>query len=145
MRKSETLRRDTAFMKTCMQTAIELGSGKYTPSVKHIVKLSLRKPAPSYFVSFDLAKRNLEKIIASGASSRSSPSLRMKMWYEMLHKLTLRNGISSDGKIKPHVLSDIVFRGKPSAFFISYSYALRLYHQISAQTKILNHEYHNLN
>ncbi|MDE6266736.1 MAG: hypothetical protein K2M07_05235 [Muribaculaceae bacterium] len=132
MKRSETIKRDTAFMKTCMRTALELSSGRFTPSAEVIVSASIRKPAPSYFVTMDNAMRKLREIINRGVSSSERITARKRMWFEILGKVRERNGISPDGIISTRILTQVLYRSRPSSFFISKDYALRLYYSINS-------------
>ena len=135
MKRSETIKRDTAFMKVCMQTSLQLSSGRFTPSVEVIVEASLRKPAPAYYTTFSLAMKNLTMLLQHGTTSGQRLSGRKKMWFELLEKVRSHNGITPDGRIKPHALSIALYRTGASSFFISKSYALRLYQSINSQHK----------
>lgn len=132
MKRTLTIKRDIAFMNVCMRTALELSYGRYTPSVERIVEVSLRKPAPGYFTPFDVVMRNLNRILRDGYTSSENLTGRRKMWFEILEKVRKNNGITPDGKIKPHALNIALYRDGASSFFISKSYAIRLYRTINS-------------
>lgn len=146
MKKTLTIKRDNAFMKVCMLTALELSSARFTPSAEVIVAASLRKPAPSYFITYERAMETLPRILNQKFSSRSRLTGRKKMWVEILDKLRAQNGITPQGTINSKVLCRILAGARPSSFFLSKSYALRLYRTISASSKPKKRNHHaNLN
>lgn len=137
MKKTQTIKRDTAFMKVCMQTALELSSGRYTPTTEVIVSVSLKKPAPRYYTTLEQAMTNIRGILNRKISSAEKLKGRKKMWYEILGKLHERNGFTPKGEIKPHALNWIIHNSRASGFFLSKSYAIRLYREVSAASKII--------
>ncbi|MDE7153238.1 MAG: hypothetical protein K2O00_02185 [Muribaculaceae bacterium] len=137
MKKTLTKQRDQAFMKVCMQTMIELSTPRYTPSTDVIVSATLRKPAPSYFVDFDTAMTTIRSMLKEKPDHKPRPTLRRQLWLEIMERLRRENGITAAGQIKRQALAIVLYRLKPSSFFLSKSYALRLYYSSPSNQKTL--------
>lgn len=137
MKKTLTKKRDEAFMKVCMETMIELSTPRYTPTTDVIVSASLRKPAPSYFVNFNTAMTTIRSMLKEKSVTNSRLTPRRRMWMEVLERLRRENGITADGAVKPRTLAIVLYRLKPSSFFLSKSYALRLYYSSPSNQKTL--------
>ncbi len=133
-------RRDADFIRCLRRTFKEHAAEM--PTVKRLMLLTLRKPAPQFYVSYGYALRVLRER-RSGRRSRYKGSAAEKMWQ------TIENAVA--GLRERHSLSvgealqRVLTEGRAPAFFIAPATAQRIYqeslagnrrHSLSSQNTI---------
>lgn len=123
-------RRDADFVR-CLRRTFEEHADEL-PTVKRLVLLALRKPAPQFYVSYSYALRVLRER-RSGLRNRYKGSCAEKMWQTIENAVTrLRERHSlSAGEALQRVLAE----GGAPAFFIAPATAQRIYQKSLAGTR----------
>lgn len=125
--------RQSHFFDRCRQISRRAIADGTTLSARQIVDLALKSPAPSYYVEYTYALRQLSR---PHPLDNHGTSPRNLMWSEIRHRVNSRR------QKHPHLslgqaLSLTLAEGNASSFFISPPYALRLYYRLLHQKTLM--------
>lgn len=119
--------RNRDFMKKCQEINTNW-RGNRQPTRLDIISLALSAKAPGYYVSYEHAYRNILKY-HNGKLPRNTTPVKLQMWDEISSKIGICRARWPDMSL-PEALA-MVLTTHASRFFISKSYAQRLYYHLN--------------
>lgn len=121
-----TTERNRDFMEACRR--VVSGSGRRLLSVREIASEANRRPARSYYVSYDYIGRVLRQGIGAGRSE--GQRARVEEIRGRVETLRARGYRFSDA------LSLVLAGGSPNGFFLSDDAAVRLYYKLRSRRRV---------
>lgn len=120
--------RDEDFMKACRRSVSDLHDEGRTPTTLEIVRRAINSEAPSFYVSYDYARRMLRRYRRNRLSPAIGGEKRM-LWHDIDTQVELMKSthrFATCGQALAAVLTSCT----ASRFYISEGYALKLFFQI---------------
>ncbi|MDE5969860.1 MAG: hypothetical protein K2G74_03405 [Muribaculaceae bacterium] len=129
--KQNSLRK-RAFAKTITEIMANSATKGVRLTNTEIIKIAMNHEAPSYFVSLAQAEKNINDYLAYGKFTNSTNKYRKTLWLSILSRLMSCGGVRGGVVFRPK-LSYVLANCKAPSFFISESYARKLFYDKSIE------------